>query len=180
MAKFNSVIENRNSQFLEQNNLAGVDLNKHLVAQFFISMWETGSEKSTLVQILHISVRKHHIWNLNSYVSIHGPSSMSMSSLLGNNDARESEEKWPQATTNSFISSIINVFLKKEFKLSWKKIWAWSQSQKEIHRQLLLFWPQTSHFTTLNLFLFPPTFFHKGVWVKWVIEFESSLKSVEC
>ena len=28
---------------------------------------------------------------------------------------------------------------------------------------LLLFWPQTSHFTTLNLFLFPPTFFHKGV-----------------
>lgn len=45
MAKVNSVIERQNSQFLEQNNLAGVDLNKHLVAQFFISMWETGSEE---------------------------------------------------------------------------------------------------------------------------------------
>lgn len=46
---------------------------------------------------------------------------MSMSSLLGETDARESEEKWPQATTNSFISSIINVFLKKNLSYHEKR-----------------------------------------------------------
>ena len=46
-----------------------------------------------------------------------------------------------------------------------------SKSEGNSQTLVTLFWPQTSHFTTLNLFLFPPTFFHK------VYELNESLKA---
>ena len=148
-----------------------MDLNKHLVAHFFISVCGKQDQRNRLLFKFSISMWeniKSEIWTPMCLYTAH---QVCQCPLYWGTKMPESEEKWPRATTNSFISSIINVFLKKEFKLSWKKIWAWSQSQKEIHRHLLLFWPQTSHFTTLNLFLFPPPFFHK------VYELNESLKA---
>lgn len=65
VAKFNSVIENRNNQFLEQNNLAGMDLNKHLVAQFFISVCGKQDQRNRLLFKFSISMWeniKSEIW----------------------------------------------------------------------------------------------------------------------